>query len=378
VKRFGMTIPENRRFACTCLGAVNNKQIPLSLPGFPFTPWAGAMGAVYNPSGAELNVLDTMGSVYDLRTRFVTGLPRGHALLSMIKRRVRGMNAHFDARLFDMNPHGCPGISNTYTNFPFSGFTDKVTYDRHDEAAQHLKFEHHDWGRIMEETQLFHTGGLFSFLNRELVLYAAGKANEHGVPMSFDPNWRKDLVRFRCETDGCTEDDVRASLCEIVSKASIMFANVSDPVNALGITKPDKQRVNAFFDGEKGGGAVFEEMIEEIAGKFPNLKIIALQLRRERSVDDHDWSAVAYETEKKRFAWAPRIALIRVLSRAGGGDGFAGAVESGVLLGKTLDECVAEGWASGALVAKCPTDTTLATMEDIQAFLQGVGDEIQR
>jgi len=336
------------------------------------------MGAVYNPCGAELNVLDTMGSVYDLRTRFVTGLPRDHALISIIKRRVRGMNAHLDAHWFDTNPHGCPGISSTYTNFPFPGFTDRVTYDCHDEAAQHLKPGDHDWDQIMEETQLFHTGGLFSFLNRELVLHAAEKANEHGVPMAFDPNWRKDLVKFRCETDGCTEDDVRTSLYEIVSKASIMFANVSDPVNALGITKPDKKRVDAFFDGEEGENDVFEEMIQEIAEKFPNLKIIAMQLRRERSVDDHDWSAVAYETETKQFTWAPRIALIRVLSRSGGGDGFAGAVESGILLRKTLEVCVAEGWANGALVAKCPTDTTLATMGDIQTFLQGTSSEIQR
>ena len=383
MKHCGIPFPEGRRFDCTCLGAVNVRATPLPRPGYGFTPWSGTLGAVFDPCGAELNLLASMGYIYNLRTRFVTGLPMGHALVPIIKERVRGMNAHLDPYWFKMNPLGRPGISMTYTNFPFDGFADRVTYDRDGEAAQCLKPEHHDWDEIMSSTRLFHTGGLYAFLNPKLVLHAAEKANEHGVPMSFDPNWRQSLVNWRCETDGCTEEDVRDHLRAIVSKTTVLCANVNDPVDALGITKPDERRVRAFFDSADqdefiARRGVFEGMIREIAKKFSSLKIIAMQLRREQSVHVHNWCAVAYATETDEFAWATHIATMMVQSRAGGGDGFAGALESNLLQGIPLADCVNEGFAGGALVAKCPTDITLATHGDIAASLSGTSAKIER
>jgi len=67
-----------------------------------------------------------------------------------------------------------------------------------------------------------------------------------------------------------------------------------------------------------------------------------------------------------------------VYDRVGGGDGFAAGLFYGLLTGKAPDEAVKLGWAHGALLTTFPGDTTMATLEQVQAFAQGGSARIQR
>jgi 2-dehydro-3-deoxygluconokinase len=67
-----------------------------------------------------------------------------------------------------------------------------------------------------------------------------------------------------------------------------------------------------------------------------------------------------------------------VLDRVGGGDGFASGFIYGLLSGATPEEAVKLGWAHGALLTTTPGDTTMVTLEQVQAFAQGGSARIQR
>ena len=64
-------------------------------------------------------------------------------------------------------------------------------------------------------------------------------------------------------------------------------------------------------------------------------------------------------------------AELKVLDRVGGGDGFASGFIYGLLSGKTPDEAVKLGWAHGALLTTFPGDTTMATLDQVEAFAAG-------
>jgi 2-dehydro-3-deoxygluconokinase len=67
-----------------------------------------------------------------------------------------------------------------------------------------------------------------------------------------------------------------------------------------------------------------------------------------------------------------------VFDRVGGGDGFASGFFYGLLIGKDPQEAVNLGWAHGALLTTFPGDTTMATLEQVQAFAKGGSARIQR
>jgi len=67
-----------------------------------------------------------------------------------------------------------------------------------------------------------------------------------------------------------------------------------------------------------------------------------------------------------------------VLDRVGGGDGFASGLIYGLLSGRDPQTALDLGWAHGALLTTFPGDTTMATLEQVEAFAAGGSARIQR
>ena len=67
-----------------------------------------------------------------------------------------------------------------------------------------------------------------------------------------------------------------------------------------------------------------------------------------------------------------------VHDRIGGGDGFAAGLIYGLLKGRTPDESLRLGWAHGALLTMFPGDTTMARLEEVEAFAKGGSARVQR
>jgi 2-dehydro-3-deoxygluconokinase len=67
-----------------------------------------------------------------------------------------------------------------------------------------------------------------------------------------------------------------------------------------------------------------------------------------------------------------------VLDRVGSGDGFAAGFFYGLLSGAAPEEAIKLGWAHGALLTTFPGDTTMASLDQVQAFAKGGSARIQR
>jgi 2-dehydro-3-deoxygluconokinase len=116
-------------------------------------------------------------------------------------------------------------------------------------------------------------------------------------------------------------------------------------------------------------------MIDKVTARYPNVKVVATTLRAVRSTNHHTWGAVTW-VDGKTFT-APTCEL-DVLDRVGGGDGFASGLIFGMLSGQSPEEALKLGWAHGALLTTTPGDTTMVTLEQVQAFAKGGSARIQR
>jgi 2-dehydro-3-deoxygluconokinase len=116
-------------------------------------------------------------------------------------------------------------------------------------------------------------------------------------------------------------------------------------------------------------------MIDDVRTTFPNVKVVATTLREVHSTHRHTWSAVAWVDG--RTVRAPTCEL-DVLDRVGGGDGFASGFFYGLLSGATPQEAIALGWAHGALLTTTPGDTSMVSLEQVQAFGERGSARIQR
>jgi 2-dehydro-3-deoxygluconokinase len=121
--------------------------------------------------------------------------------------------------------------------------------------------------------------------------------------------------------------------------------------------------------------STFLSMIERVADRHPQVRIVATTLREVHTTNRHSWSAVAWMNGQSHVA--PECEL-DVLDRVGGGDGFAAGLFYGLLTGATPEESLKLGWAHGALLTTFPGDTTMATREQVAAFAKGGSARIQR
>jgi 2-dehydro-3-deoxygluconokinase len=69
---------------------------------------------------------------------------------------------------------------------------------------------------------------------------------------------------------------------------------------------------------------------------------------------------------------------LEVMDRIGGGDGFGAGLFYGILENMDPETALRYGWAHGALVATTPGDTTMATLRQVQAFVEGQSQRVTR
>jgi 2-dehydro-3-deoxygluconokinase len=243
-----------------------------------------------------------------------------------------------------------------------------VFYNRANEAAALLKPGDFDWKSIFGRgVRWFHSGGIFSALSAttpELVIEAMKEAHAHGAIVSFDLNYRAKL--WAVAATGRKPSEV---LGRIVDHVDVLIGNEEDLQMGLGLPGPD------IHSSSHLDPASFLETIDQVHERWPNVKVVATTLRDVKSTNRHLWSAVLWIEGQH---WLAPTAELDVHDRVGGGDGFAAGLIYGLLEGLDPEECLKLGWAHGALLTTFPGDTTMATLEQVQAFARGGSARIQR
>jgi 2-dehydro-3-deoxygluconokinase len=359
--RYGLNIPTAGALDLLALGALVHRLDPGPIP------FRKAAECRLHVSGGEFNVAANLSDCFRLQTGIATAMA-DYPIGELIAERVRGMGVRPFYKRFPHDGVLGPNMATVYSDRGQGVRPPVVFYNRSNEAAARLKPGDFDWKRIFAEgVRWFHSGGIFAALSAstsELILEGMQAAQAAGAVVSFDLNYRAKLWKI---SGG--EARAREVLRRIVEQVDVLVGNEEDLQLGLGLAGPEAA------SSSKLDPAAFLGLIDQVVGKFPRIRVVATTLREVHSTNRHSWSAVTWINGK---SWVAPTCELEVLDRVGGGDGFASGLFYGLLTNQTEEEALKLGWAHGALLTTFPGDTTMASLEQVQALAQGGSARIQR
>ena len=357
----GLNIPQGGAIDLLSLGALVHRLDP------GIIPFRKATSCAIHVSGGEFNVAANLSDCFKLNTAVASAMV-DYPIGDLIAERVRAMGVKPFYKQFKHDGVTGPNMATVYSDQGKGVRAPVVFYNRCNEAAAQLKAGDFDWKAIMGGgIRWFHSGGIFAALSPttpELIIEGMKAAKAAGAITSFDLNFRAKLWQISGGLDKA-QDTMR----RIVANVDVLVGNEEDLQKGLGLKGPDVEAKS------KIDPSAFLAMMDDVAKQLPNVKVVATTLREVHTTNHHDWSAVAWVNGKTYQA--PTCEL-DVLDRVGGGDGFAAGFIYGLLSGAAPEEAIKLGWAHGALLTTFPGDTTMAKLEDVQAFAKGGSARIQR
>ena len=318
-------------------------------------------------SGGEYNVAANLADCFRLRTGVTTALVN-YPLGELIADGVRSMGVQPFYKMFEHDGVTGPNMATVYSDRGQGVRAPVVFYNRGNEAAALLKPGDFDWKALFGSgVRWFHSGGIFASLSEttpELIIEGMQAAKAHGAVVSFDLNYRAKLWKR-------LGGSVRAQkvLRKIVSYVDVLVGNEEDLQMGLGLKGPD------VVAKSKLDPAVFVSMMDSVIRDFPNIKVVATTLREVQSTNRHSWGAVLWYDGK---TYVSPTCELDVICRIGGGDGFAAGLFYGLLGGMDPEASLRLGWAHGGLLTTTPGDTTMVTLDQVQAVAEGGSARVQR
>jgi 2-dehydro-3-deoxygluconokinase len=359
--KYGLNIPPNGVLDFLSLGALVHRLDPGVIP------FRKATECQIHVSGGEFNCAANLSDCFRLNTGIVSAMV-DYPVGDLIAERVRAMGVRSFYKQFKHNGVNGPNMATVYSDHGHGVRAPVVFYNRSNEAAAQLKPGDFDWKAIFAGgVRWFHSGGIFAALSEttgELIIEAMKAAKAAGAVTSFDLNYRARLWNI-----WGGQDRAQPVIRRIVENVDVLVGNEEDLQLGLGIPGPEAG-VKSNLDP-----SAFFGMIDNVIGKFPQIKIVATTLRQVHSTNRHSWGAVAWINGG---SFVSPTCELDIYDRVGGGDGFASGFFYGLLTGEPEQEAVNLGWAHGALLTTFPGDTTMATVEQVRAFAKGGSARIQR
>jgi 2-dehydro-3-deoxygluconokinase len=243
--------------------------------------------------------------------------------------------------------------------------------DRGHTAASQLKPGDFDWSHIFGKigARWLHVGGIFAALSDTtpgLVIEAVQAAKQHGTIVSYDLNYRPSLWKSIGGQKRAQEVNR-----EIAKHVDVMIGNEEDFTACLGFEVEGVDENISTINV-----TAFKNMIERAVKEFPNFKVTATTLRGVKSATRNDWGAICWAGGK--FHEAPNREDLEILDRVGGGDSFASGLIYGFMKFNDPQKAVEYGAAHGALAMTTPGDTSMATLKEVEALVQGGSARVQR
>jgi 2-dehydro-3-deoxygluconokinase len=318
-------------------------------------------------SGGEFNVAANLADCFRLNTGVVSAMV-DYPIGDLIAERVRAMGVRPFYKRFKHDGVRGPNMATVYSDRGQGVRAPVVFYNRSNEAAAQLRPGDFNWNEIFGPgVRWFHSGGIFAALSDttgELIVEAMQAAKAAGAVTSFDLNYRAKLWDIWGGQSKALD-----VLGRIVRNVDVLVGNEEDLQKGLGIEGQDVESKS------KLDPSAFFALIDKAVRKFPNVKAVATTLREVHSTNRHTWGAVAWMNGK---TYQSPTCELDVVDRVGGGDGYAAGFIYGLLSGASEQEAVNLGWSHGALLTTFPGDTTMATVEQVQAFAKGGSARIQR
>ena len=302
--------------------------------------------------GGEYNVARGLRRCFGLNTGVVTAFAEneiGYLMEDLI------LQGGVDTSLIKWMPFD--GIGRTVRNginFTERGFGIRGAVgasDRGNTAASKLKPGDIDWDYIFGTlgVRWLHTGGIYAALSEtaaEVVIEAVKKAKEYGTIVSYDLNYRPSLWK---DIGGQAKaQEVNKEIAKYIDDADLKELNM---------------------DG-------YYKMIETVTKAYPNFKVIATTLRTVKTATVNDWKAICWADGQ--IYQSMEFPGLEILDRVGGGDSFASGLIYGLMTYQDAQKAVNYGVVHGALAMTTPGDTSMASLKEVEAKVNGASARVQR
>ena len=323
--------------------------------------------------GGEYNVARGLRRCFGLRTAVVTALA-DNSVGRLVEDLV--LQGGVDTSLIRWVPYdGVGRAARNGLNFTERGFGVRGavgTSDRGHTAVSQLTVGDIDWDDLFGRlgVRWLHTGGIFAGLSSttaDVTAEAMASARRHGTVVSYDLNYRASI--WKDMGGQARAQQVNRRLAPLVD---VMIGNEEDFTACLGFTPPHTHPGLHVLDSSN-----FQAMIAEVVTQFPHFKVVATTLRSVTSATVNDWGAIAW-SPTTGFVEATHRPGLEILDRVGGGDSFASGLVYGLLTSGDLQSAVEHGAAHGALAMTTPGDTSMATLAEVEALVQGASARVQR
>ncbi|MBN1986419.1 MAG: sugar kinase [Prolixibacteraceae bacterium] len=236
----------------------------------------------------------------------------------------------------------------------------KVVYDRAHSAVSEIEPGMIDWDKVFEGASWFHWTGITPAISQSaahVCLEAIKKANQLGVTVSCDLNYRKNLWKY-----GKTAGEI---MPELVAGTDIILGNEEDAEKVLGI-KPEGIDVT----GGYVEGAAYESVSKQIMARFPRCKKVITTLRGSVNANHNSWSGVLWDG--KKLYEAPTYQITHIVDRVGGGDSFMGGLIYGLLTYKNNDQKALNfAVAASCLKHTIYGDFNMVTVDEVEKLMGG-------
>lgn len=246
----------------------------------------------------------------------------------------------------------------------------KVVYDRANSSIADIKAGMIDWRTVLKDADWFHWTGITPALSQgaaDACLEAIKTANEMGITVSTDLNFRKNLWKY-----GKSASEIMPALVE---GCDVILGNEEDAEKVFGI-KPEGFDVTA-TEGEVNA-AEFESVCTQMMQKFPRAKKVIITLRGSINANHNTWGGVLY-SDGQLFQ-SKRYDITHIVDRVGGGDSFMGGLIYGLLTfendnQKALDFAVAASCLKHTIYG----DFNLVSVAEVENLMKGDGSgRVQR
>lgn len=232
-------------------------------------------------------------------------------------------------------------------------------FDRENTAVSRLKPGDIEWQRIFGEygVRWFHTGGVFTGLSDSTPAVAAEAmsiARDNGAVVSYDLNYRGSLWANRGGRDAANELNRK-----LLPHVDVVFGTF------------DFDSTLSHYDEP-----AFRRAAERMIADFPDLKVIVSTLRETHSASRHDLGGVCLIDGQ--VVRSKDYKNMEVLDRVGSGDAFASGFIASMLASKDARFAIDCGAAHGSLAMTTPGDTSMSTMDEITALIEGAGAGAKR
>jgi len=233
-----------------------------------------------------------------------------------------------------------------------------VIYDRSHSAIAEASPGDINWDKVFDQITWFHITGITPAISpsaSELSLEAVKKAREKGITISCDLNFRKKLWKY-----GKSAPKVMG---ELVKYVDIVIGNEEDCQKSLGI-KVDVDVESGELQAEK-----YKELTDRILSLYPNIKKIAISLRKSHSANYNGWSAVLNNREE--FLISKKYEIHNIVDRVGAGDTFAAGLIYGLNNLSNDKEALEFSVAASCLMHSIPGDLPLLSVEEVESLVEG-------